>query len=177
VRLTPLGAYCLGVAADYVAPQLEARPVLNVLTTFEIVATQESVSAADRIMLDRYADAVSDRVWRLTPERLLVALEGGGDLGELADFLVARSATPVPAVVAQLLEDVRARAAAINDAGAACLLECADPAIAVLVANDPRTRKLCLLAGERHIVVPAKSERAFRSALRKLGYPLLADQS
>jgi len=179
VRLTPLGAYCLGITEDYVAPALESRPVLTVLASFEIVATQESVSAADRIMLDRYAEAVSDRAWRLTSERLLVALEAGGALGELGDFLAARSGNPVPTVVTQLLEDVRARAGAITNAGAACLIECADPALAALIANDPRTRKLCLLAGERHIVVPAKSVRAFRGALRKLGYPLapLADQS
>ena len=27
-----------------------------------------------------------------------------------------------------------------------------------------------MLAGDRHLVVPAKSERAFRRALRELGY-------
>jgi len=51
---------------------------------------------------------------------------------------------------------------------------CPGRALAALVANDARTRRLCLLAGERHIVVPAASARAFSRALRKLGYPLPA---
>ena len=41
-----------------------------------------------------------------------------------------------------------------------------------LIANDTRTRKHCLRAGERHLVVAASSEAAFRRALRDAGYLL-----
>jgi hypothetical protein len=50
------------------------------------------------------------------------------------------------------------------------LIEAQDAALAQLIANDPRTRSLCLLAGERHLVVPEENERAFRRALRQMGY-------
>ena len=60
VRLTPLGAYCLGLFGDYEPPRLEPRAVLSVLSTLEVVATERSLNAPDRIVLDRYADAVSD---------------------------------------------------------------------------------------------------------------------
>jgi len=33
-----------------------------------------------------------------------------------------------------------------------------------------------MLAGERHLVVPVASERAFRRALRELGYPIPASE-
>jgi hypothetical protein len=71
-----------------------------------------------------------------------------------------------------LLEDVADRSARVHDRGLARLIECADPALAVLIANDTRTRKHCMRAGERHLVVPAVSEAAFRRALRDIGYLL-----
>ena len=170
IRLTPLGAYCLGLAGEYAPPRLEQRPAFSVLATLEVVATDESLAAADRIVLERYATQASDRVWQLTAERLLGALEAGGSLDELSEFLAARSAVPVPAPVVQLLQDLRERAGRIADGGVARLIACDDPALAALVANHARTRRLCMLAGDRHIVVPVKSERAFRRALRELGY-------
>jgi hypothetical protein len=72
----------------------------------------------------------------------------------------------------RLFEDVANRGARLQDRGLARLVECADPALAALIANDSRTRKLCLPAGDRHLVVPAASETAFRRALREVGYLL-----
>jgi len=171
IRLTPLGSYCLGIAGEYAPPRIAQRAALSVLATLDVVATDESLAAADRIVLERYATQTADRVWQLTAERLLEALEGGGSLDELAEFLVARSAEPLPAPVLQLLHDLHERVGRIADRGVARLIACDDPALAALVANDARTRRLCMLAGDRHIVVPVKSERAFRRALRELGYP------
>jgi hypothetical protein len=176
LRLTFLGAYCLGIVDEYQPPLLELRAVLSVLSTLEVVATEASLNAADRIVLERYADLVSDRVWQLTDERLLAALEAGGSLTELSEFLTARSVAPLPEPVVELFREVEERAGLIQDRGAARLILCGDPALATLVANHVRTRRLCLLAGERHLVVPAASERAFRRALRELGYPIPASE-
>ena len=172
VRLTPLGAYCLGIAADYEPPGFELRPALKALATLEVVSTEDSLSAADRIVLDRYADQTADRVWRLSPERLLRALEAGGSLAELSEFLAARAEAPLPSSLVRLLDDIEERLGRLQDGGAARLIACRDAALAVLVANHARTRRLCLLAGERHVVVPVASERAFRRAVRELGYPI-----
>jgi hypothetical protein len=59
IRVTRLGAYCLGAVDEYVSPAVELRGVLSVLPTFEIVATDESLSPGDRVILDRYADSSS----------------------------------------------------------------------------------------------------------------------
>lgn len=174
VRVTGLGAYCLGAVDEYEPPAVEVRGVLRVLSTFEIVATEESLSPADRVMLDRYAESSSDYVWQLSRTRLVAELEASGSLGDVSEFLAARSITPIPASVLELFADLQARAGRVRDGGEARLIECADAALATLVANDARTRRLCLLAGERHLVVPARSERAFRRAVREIGYPLLA---
>jgi hypothetical protein len=60
----------------------------------------------------------------------------------------------------------------LQDLGTARLIECNDPALAVLIANDSRTKKYCFLAGERRLVVPLESETRFHRALQKLGYSL-----
>lgn len=176
LRVTPLGAYCLDLAKSYTPAPLELRPVLSVLSNLELAATGEPLAAGDRLVLDRYAERVSDLVWRLGPGKLLAALEQGGSVAELQEFLSARSAVPLPAAVTRFLQDVEERAKRLRDRGAARLIECADPALAALVANHARTRRLCFLAGERHVVVPAASEPAFRRALRGLGYALSAPE-
>jgi hypothetical protein len=48
------------------------------------------------------------------------------------------------------------------------VIECADPAVAAMIAND--LRDLCRLVGERHLAVPLEAELKFRTALRRLGY-------
>jgi len=91
---------------------------------------------------------------------------------ELREFLTARSGTAIPDTVSRLPDDVAERSTKLQDRGLARLVECADAALAALIANDTRTRKHCLRAGERHLVVPASSESAFRRALRDAGYLL-----
>jgi len=67
---------------------------------------------------------------------------------------------------------VEAKGNSLRDRGQARLIECADTALAVLIANDSRTKKLCFLAGEKHLVVPTESETKFRNAVKKLGYSI-----
>jgi hypothetical protein len=173
-RLTPLGAYCLGVETDYHSAPVEVRPVLQVLPNLEIAATGSDLEQSDRLALDAYATPVSDFVWRLEASKLLAAIEAGRQVEEIRAFLGARSGAALPDTVTRLLDDVAERTSKVHDRGLARLIECADPALATLIAGDTRTRKHCMRAGERHLVVPASSETAFRRALRDSGYLLAA---
>ena len=167
LRLTDLGAYCLGRSDEYVPPV--PAPVLRVLGHLDVIAPN-GLSPAEASALDRYARRTSDLVWRLDRGRLLGLVEQGTGIGQVRDFLAARCDGPLPDVVDQLLVDTETRAGRVRDGGAARLIECEDPALAALLLNDASTAPFCLLAGERHVVVPAGSEGAFRRGLRKLGY-------
>jgi len=171
-RITPLGAYCLGAESGYQPAPVEVKPVLRVLPNLEIAAIGAELEQGDRLALDAYANKVSDLVWRLDAGKLLAAIEAGRPVVEIQEFLSARSGAPIPDTVARLLEDVADRSAKVHDCGLARLIECADSALAALIANDSRTRKHCLRAGERHLVVPASSEAAFKRTLREVGYLL-----
>ena len=172
LRISALGAYCLGTAEDYEPAPAAAREVLRVLPNLEIAAIGAELEPGDRLALDAYAVRASDLVWRLEAGKLLAATEAGRTVEEIRQFLAARSGAPLPGTVARLLDDVAERCARLRDRGLARLIECADGALAALVAHDSRTRKHCMRAGERHLVVPAASEAAFRRALRDLGYLL-----
>jgi hypothetical protein len=171
-RITPLGAYCLDVESNYQAAPVEVKPVLRVLPNLEIAAVGSDLEQSDRLALNAYAASVSDFVWRLEAGKLLAAIEEGRSVEEIREFLAARSGVAIPDTVARLLEDVAERTTKVHDRGLARLIECADPALAALIANDTRTRKLCMRAGERHLVVAASAEAAFRRALRDAGYLL-----
>ncbi|MGA7236348.1 MAG: hypothetical protein WBY44_11755 [Bryobacteraceae bacterium] len=173
-RLTPLGAYCLGVESDYQPAPMEVKPVLQVLENLEIEATGSELDLSDRLALDTYAVAVSDLVWRLDAVKLLAAIEAGARIDEVREFLAARGGPAIPETVTRLLDDVAERTTKFQDRGLARLIECADATLAATIAHDARIRKHCLRAGEKHLVVTASSEAAFRRALREAGY-LLAE--
>jgi hypothetical protein len=176
-RLTPLGAYCLGDGSDYQPAPVEAKPVLRVLPNLEIAAVASQVEQSDRLALDAYAIAVSEFVWRLDTGKLLAAIESGRPVEEIREFLATRSGAPIPDTAARLLEGVAERSTKLRECGLARLIECSDSALAALIANDTRTRKHCMRAGERHLVVPAAAETAFRRALRDAGYLLAPEPS
>ncbi len=176
LRLTALGAWCLGVAGTYRPPRIEAVPVFTVLANHEIAVTGSGLGHADRLVLERYAEQTSDRVWQLRRDRLLAAVERGESVAEVREFLTTRCATPIPASVLRLLDDVAERSECLVDRGPMRMIDCADPALVALLANDARTRSLCIAAGDHRLLVPVGGEPAFRRAVRKLGYAVRSDE-
>ncbi len=71
-----------------------------------------------------------------------------------------------------LLDDVTRRSSRLRNLGMTQLVECADPALVILVANDRNLRTLCRLVGDRHLAIPREHGTAFRNGLRTLGYAL-----
>ncbi|MET7425391.1 helicase-associated domain-containing protein [Dactylosporangium sp. NPDC005555] len=176
VRLNALGAYALGLSDRYEAPTADAvvAGVLKVLPNLDIVVTGE-LPPVDRLMLDAYAHRTADRVWALREATLLAALDAGRGLDQLREFLAARATHELPNPVTTLLADVAARAGRLRNLGVVRLVECADPALAVLIAGDRRLRGLCQRVGDRHLAVAVDREPEFRRALRALGHVLPTD--
>jgi hypothetical protein len=170
-RITPLGAFCLGIQNSYQAAPPEEKPVLRILPDLVIEAAA-GLEQSDRLALNAWTLPVSESVWRLETGKLLAAVEEGRQLDELRDFLKARSGAEIPDTVERLLAGVAERCTKFYDRGLARVIECIDADLAARIANDARIGKHCQLAGERHLVVPAASETAFRRDLRRAGYIL-----
>ena len=171
-RLTALGAYCFGLTDKYTPPVIEIRQTLRVLPNLEIIAAGDGVEASDAIVLDVYTKKISDVVWRLDRPKIFAAIENGYPLAEFTEFLDARSIEPIPQTVQQFLTDVTERSNSVQDIGTVRLIECTTAHIALLIANDSRTKKFCQLAGDRTLAVQLGQETKFRSALRQMGYVL-----
>ena len=170
-RLNPLGAYCLGIAETYTPQPQEERLLLEVRPNREIVLLHPPLPPADMLILEAFTEPSDEAFWQLDPAKILAAVESGRPISELETFLQARGG-PLPPAVQSLLADLAARAGQLSDRGVARLVECADAALAAALAGHKRLAKLCQRAGDRHLVVPAASEAAFRKALRELGHIL-----
>ena len=169
-RINSLGAWCLGQADRYVPETPIVAPILKVLPNHDVVSKDLPLSPAESLLLDRYAERSSDAVWRLDAAKILRAAEEGQPVSDLRDFLTAKSDEPLPQTVDTFLADLEARIGQLRDCGPARLLECKDATVAALLASDRRLGKLCLPAGERHLVFRTADEAAFRRGLRELGY-------
>ena len=170
-RLNDLGAYCLGLAEDYEPHGAAERTALTVFPDRRVVM-DGTPSAEECFVLETYANQEEGATWRLDGERILLALEAGSDLDELRSFLAARDDQPLPETVEGFLQRLSRGADALKMRGEAFLIECADAGVAEALTADSRIAKICLRAGERHVVVRAKSEPAFRSAARAMGFGL-----
>ncbi len=168
-RLTPLGAYCLGLTDSYAPGEVEVNVSLTVLPSLQIKVNGQ-LSPDEMLLLETYAEKESDTVWHLNREKALAAVESGSRIQELRDFLAARDEQELPGTVEGFFTTTERRAKACINKGTALLIECADAEIAEQIATHEKMKKLCRRAGEKHLVVPVDAEEPFRKTLRLLGY-------
>jgi len=168
-RLNPLGAYCLDLTGKYTPSRIEAKSSITALPSLQINVGGE-LSPDESLLLETYAEKESDKVWRLSREKALAAVESGNQIKELREFLQARDEQPLPETVEGFIVTTDRQARALKNTGAALLIECAGAELAELIANHERTKKLCLRAGERRLVVKVDAEEQFRKAVHLLGY-------
>lgn len=171
-RITPLGAYWLGLTTDYAGPARPiTQPVFTVTPNQEIAIThREQFTPNVRALLERLTEPVSEGVYRLEREKILTALETGLTLTAVTDFLTEKSAHPLPQTVSIFLDDLERNSRALKEGGAAMLFEVKDAPLAQLIANDSVLRKFCTVTGDVILVVPANKEAAFRRRLKQLGF-------
>ncbi len=122
-------------------------------------------------MLDAFARRTADRVWVL---RETTPVDAGRGLDQLRDFLSTRATHELPNPVTTLLASVAVRGGRLRNCGVVRLVQCADAAVATVIAGDRRLHGLCQLVGDRHLAVAIDREPEFRKKLRALGHLLPA---
>ncbi|GAX62635.1 hypothetical protein SCALIN_C36_0024 [Candidatus Scalindua japonica] len=169
-RINPLGSWCLGLAESYKAAPIERRQVLKVLPNREITETKAPFPHSEAILLETIANKISDKVWKLDPDKILIAYEKGKSIEEIKEFLLSKNDQDLPDTVLSFFEDMIRRNNLFSDEGPARLIKVSDPVAALTFANDSRLKNLCISAEGGYIVVPSSKETAFRKKLRKMGY-------
>lgn len=169
IRLNSLGSWILGIKEKYV-PSFHDKPSLQVLPNLDITMMGASMAASDRLFLERFCEKVSERVWHIVLGKFLEAVEKGIDPERIKKFLTERNQCALPQPVVVFLEDAIERTKKIRCEGDATLIRCADPVLRQLIASDTQLKKICIPAGESHLVVLKEYEEQFKKGLRKLGY-------
>jgi hypothetical protein len=168
-RLNPLGAWCLDLCDEYRAVESPKAPLLTVSEDLHIGLVRAG-EPGELLLLDRYAERISEQAWLLTPESILGAMGQGQDPGVFLEFLEHRSERALGPSAADFFAEIENRRVALRDGGTARLLHCSDAGIVRLLTSDPATRDHCLQGGAKILVVPDKAQKGFRKGLRKLGY-------
>lgn len=170
IRLTELGAWCLGLRDQYVPYQLPSTLKLDVLPSLQFRITGGQPSAQETLLLNGWATQVTDGCWRLDRAKTLSAAGKGHDIDTLESLLLQASDQPLPEPVEAFFKHIRQHATALRTAATALLIECQSPEIARQIARHRETAKLCLPAGERHLAVRIEHEDRFREAVHVIGF-------
>jgi hypothetical protein len=173
VRLNGLGAFVFDLSDTWTPPATAEGPrnLFVILPNHEIAVTQSKKLSPDEIAgLEICAVLRSDYVWELSAHQILTYFESGGSMEEITAFLKSNSSTGIPETVDVFLRDMAEKVSAVKEGEEALLFTVKDEVTAALIASDSDARKYCFLAGANRLAVPKKNQRAFRSALKKLGY-------
>ena len=169
-RVSPLGAYCLGLSDEYAPPPIVPSVKLAVLPSLQMNVVDGRLSIDEMLTLATWAEELAENWWRLDLQRAVGAIEKGLDIGELRVFLEAREDQPLPETVESFLKAAERQGKALKVLGTVLLIDCENEKIASMVADAKEATGLCLRAGERQLVVKLEHEEKFRSLVRKLGF-------
>lgn len=169
-RLTPLGAYALGLDAAYRPVAIPSNVALSVLPSLQVNVVRGALGAEETLLLKNWAEPVQAGSWRLDREKALSAIEKGHDIAELQGFLESHDDITLPEPVESFIRQCERNGKALKTAGSAVLVECRDNETAEVIAGHKETEALCLRAGPKTLVVRTDHLDKFRERVRLLGF-------
>ena len=178
-RLTPLGAFCLGITKEF-SPSLPASKLkLSVFTNLTIKVTGSAISTSEKLLLETWSEELPDQTWRLDQERAVAAVERGRNIQDFKEFLERHDEQPLPESVQSFLQICENNGKALMKNGRGIFFTCRDPQTAKLIFSQKQLKNKCYLVGDSQLVVLEKEEKKFREIVRALGLGIssLEDQS
>lgn len=168
-RLTPLGAYLVGLSDSYDPPPGEAPFGLDFSGGLLLsLLRPESFNPNDRAMLERFAAVVSPTVYRLDGRRAIEASEQGLKLSDALHYLERKAGREAPPEVRDFFERIKKRSQVLVRKQDAVLYQVKDVELMRVLLKDEELGELCVLAEDHQLVVPVRFEAAFRRRLHEL---------
>ena len=158
------------MAKDFTPPKIKIESSLTVLPNLLIKINHKPLTTEEELFLQNFAHKESENVWQISKELAIKSLENGQNIETLREFLEARDEQGLPEQAEGFLRDIPKRATALKNKGSAQIIECQNAEIAEEIANNPNTKKLCLRAGTKSLVVLDENYKQFREIVRKIGY-------
>lgn len=116
-RLTPLGAFVLGITDAYEVRDEKPGVSLTVLPNLQVRIDQGELSPDETLLLESFADQEGAGLWSLNEVRALRSVEKGARINEFRAFLGACDPQPLPETVEGFLAVVQQRGTGRWDIG------------------------------------------------------------
>lgn len=170
LRLTPLGAWVLGVSAEYSPPPREVFMSFKFLANGDVVCLEEPDLRTKRVF-DTFAHKTAAKIWRVDSASLLTAVNRGEDVQDLLEFFEQTGQT-IPGNIRVMMEQVITRSTTTTLLPAHHVVHVKDAILLQEIAHHNKAGKICTPVGPHHLIVPWARLEAFRKALRAMGYAL-----
>lgn len=173
IRLTELGAYVLGLRADYV-PQRVASPArLQVLRNLWVQVLHGPLEPDALQHLETWARPVQVDTWELCPLKAAAAIEKGYETAALRGLLATHAEGDLPDEVLAFLHTCDHNSKAFKTSGQATWVACRDRETADAALDDTELSKLAYRVGPKELVVRNEHIGKFRQRLLALGLGLV----
>ena len=172
-RLTPLGAYVLGIAGTYLPAAIKSDAVLTVMPGLQVKVMRGALSMEETLILENLSILIDAGIWRLDREKSLAVIERGGDIDELRHFLETHNDVPLPETADSFIRQCKHNGKALKITGGAVLVECRDAETAAIIASHRETGSLCLPVGPKSLVVRTNHIDKFHERVRLLGFGIV----
>lgn len=170
LRLTPLGAYVLGVNDHYKEPEvIMDQSGIIVQPNFEVVVVAGGTEAAHILYLDRFGEKISQggvNVYKITFKAIINALDQGIPVQELIDYFEEFSTNPVPENVLLTLNEWERESKRIH-IRTVTILETDDPYILEELKNYKTINKHIRSELPHVLEIDAKSAKKIKREIEK----------
>lgn len=174
-RITPLGEYVLGNKGSYEGIPIKEEDLFNVLPNLDLILSTNNISPTDRNFIDMIAEKTSDRVWKISKDKILGCIENGLDIDSISDFLESKCSNndnKLPDVVIDFLNNIKSSAGKLIYKGRFIGIRCSDRLTKELIINDNTLKDFCQCFDDNWIMVKEEKESVFRSYIKKMGLVL-----
>jgi len=169
IRLTKLGAYCLGINDHFKSTQPDTSLQLEILPNLGIRILSGIPTPAEKILLETWSEAVDENSWRLEPQRSRDAVERGQNPQDFIKFLQQCDEQPLPETVEGFFKNCEHDGKALKNLGEAQMFQCRDAETANIICAQKTLAKHCFKVNETQLVVYATHLLQFRKRVKSLG--------
>jgi len=126
----------------------------------------------EQLQLEVMADPIEDKVYLLSVEKLLTAVESGQEFELLAGFLTKHHHGLLPQTVIDWLAQLKRNVGVFTEGKTAIMIQLKEPRALTVIEHDTTLSRLCRPLDSTTVLVSSSNLQRFRKRLKALGYLL-----
>lgn len=170
-RINNWGAFLLGQADEYIPTLLPQRDLFVIDEGLQLHVLTDLLPN-EQLQLEVMADPVEDKVYVLSVEKLLTAVESGQEFELLAGFLTKHHHGLLPQTVIDWLAQLKRNVGVFTEGKTAIMIQLKEPRALTVIEHDTTLSRLCRPLDSTTVVVSSSNLQRFRKRLKALGYLL-----